>query len=68
MRGIGLWIVGQGLAASVVCMDVCHAFGVQLISGKDCSGFRNVCHIALENVAQKDVRTSSGDLEDVLLC
>ena len=41
-------------------MYICHAFGMQLVfgkdrssSGKDCSGFRNACHVALENVAQK---------------
>ena len=37
MRGIGSLIGGQGLAASVLCtcMYVCHAFGMQLISGED---------------------------------
>ena len=34
-RGIGSRTVGQGLAASVVCMYVRHAFGMQLIFGKD---------------------------------
>ena len=45
-------------------MYVCHAFGMQLIlvkivtlSGKDRSGFRNLCHVALKNMAQKDGRT-----------
>ena len=49
--------MGQGLAASVVCMYVRHAFGMQLIFGKDRSEFRNACHVALKNVAQKDGRT-----------
>ena len=60
------WIAdsGPGIGSCVVCMYVCHAFGMQLIfgknhlsSGKDHSGFRNMCHVALENVTQKDWRT-----------
>ena len=45
-------------------MYVFRAFGMQLnfskdhlSSGKDHSGFRNACHVVLENVAQKDRRT-----------
>ena len=50
--------MGQGLAASVVCMYVRPSrFWIQLIFGKDRSGFRNTCHVPLENVAQKDGRT-----------
>ena len=67
-RGIGLRIVGQGLAASIVCMYVCPSrfwnaiiFGKdRSSSGKDRSGFRNACHVTLKNV--------DGDLEDVLSC
>ena len=57
--------MGQGLAASIVCiyvcMYVCHVFGMQLIlvkiihlSGKDRLGFRNACHVALAIVSNPD--------------
>ena len=48
--------MGKGLTASVVCMYVRHAFGMQLIFGKDRSGFRNASHIALKNVAGRTWR------------
>ena len=61
--------MGQGLAARVVFMYVHHAFGMQLILGKDRSyqvsgkdrlGFRNACHFACGT-------DRLGNLEDVLL-
>ena len=60
------WIAdsGPGIGSCVVCMYVCHAFGMHLIfgkdrlsSGKDHSGIRNMCHVALKNATQKDWRT-----------
>ena len=55
--------MGEGLAASVVCMSVtlleCNCLvKIILLSGKDYLGFGNACHVALINVAQKDGRTS----------
>ena len=55
--------VGQGLGASVVCMSItileCNQFLVKiiLISGKDCLGFRNTCHVACGTERREDLKT-----------